>query len=56
MSGNNVDLSLFSQDYYLAFALSEKTRQELIKAIGARFEVRVCHQSTCSEECRMNML
>lgn len=56
MSDNNVDLSLFSQDHYLAFALSEKTRQELIKAIGARFEVRVCHQSTCSEECRMNML
>lgn len=46
MSDNNVDLSLFSQDHYLAFALSEKTRQELIKAIGARFEVRVCHHVT----------
>ena len=46
MYENNADLSLFSKDHYLAFVLNEKTRQELIKAIGARFEVRVCHHVT----------
>ncbi len=46
MENTAINLGLFSHNHYLAFVLSEKTRQELIKALGAHFEIRVCHHVT----------
>lgn len=36
----------FSQGKYLAYQLSASARESLVEAIGAHFEVRVCHHIT----------